>query len=95
MRLALLLLAACGPKIIGVEEIRPAAATWDEECIQRELRCLYGSRSGGGVIVTALAPFALFADATISGEAIVRACKLQGDLCRVRSGVAAKTADPR
>lgn len=90
MRFAIfaLLFSACG-YVAVVEPIKPFAASWEEHCIQSELRCLNTS-SSGGVAIPILAPLVVLHKA-VSGEEVVRNCKLQGDLCRIRNRIFVKT----
>ncbi len=74
-------LIGCG-HIASIVPIRNQADTWDEYCIQQELKCLNQSSAGGAAGV-----FLVFMHTEVTGEEIVRSCKLQGDLCRIRNHV--------
>lgn len=83
------LLVACG-RIAYVEKIRAQPLTWEEACIQQELRCINESNAGDTVVVPLFG--VLLVTRPIDWELVIRTCSLQGDLCRSR--IPKRTAEP-
>lgn len=91
MRVALLVfVAGCG-HIAVIEPPASMPATTEEACLQREMDCLRQSRSSTETIPL-LFPLAVFSSQKPTSEIILRHCKLQGELCRVRGSKLPKSA---